>query len=36
VGGINFNQTFVIIVAVTAGVVVFLNHRLRHPQNVTE
>jgi phosphatidylglycerol:prolipoprotein diacylglycerol transferase len=36
VGGINFNQTFVIIVAVAAGVVVFLNHRLRRPQIVTE
>ncbi len=29
VGGINFNQTFVIIIAIVAGVVVFLNHRLR-------
>jgi phosphatidylglycerol---prolipoprotein diacylglyceryl transferase len=29
VGGINFNQTFVIIVAVGAGLVLFLNHRLR-------
>ncbi|MGA2503872.1 MAG: prolipoprotein diacylglyceryl transferase [Anaerolineales bacterium] len=29
VGGINFNQTFVIIVAVVAGLVFFLNHRLR-------
>jgi phosphatidylglycerol:prolipoprotein diacylglycerol transferase len=29
VGGINFNQTFVIIVAVVAGLVLFLNHRLR-------
>jgi phosphatidylglycerol:prolipoprotein diacylglycerol transferase len=29
VGGINFNQTFVIIVAVVAGLVLFYNHRLR-------
>ena len=29
VGGINFNQTFVVIVAIVAGVVLFLNHRLR-------
>ena len=29
IGGINFNQTFVIIVAVGAGLVLFLNHRLR-------
>jgi prolipoprotein diacylglyceryltransferase len=29
VGGINFNQTFVITVAVVAGVILFLNHRLR-------
>ncbi len=29
VGGINFNQTFVIIVAAVAGLVLFFNHRLR-------
>jgi phosphatidylglycerol---prolipoprotein diacylglyceryl transferase len=29
VGGINFNQTFVIIVALVAGIIMFLNHRLR-------
>jgi phosphatidylglycerol---prolipoprotein diacylglyceryl transferase len=29
VAGINFNQTFVVIVAICAGVVIFLNHRLR-------
>jgi phosphatidylglycerol:prolipoprotein diacylglycerol transferase len=29
VGGINFNQTFVVFVAVIAGVVIFLNH---HPR----
>jgi len=29
VGGINFNQTFVAIVALVAGVIIFLNHRLR-------
>jgi phosphatidylglycerol:prolipoprotein diacylglycerol transferase len=30
VGGINFNQTFVIFVALAAGVMLFLNHRPRH------
>jgi phosphatidylglycerol:prolipoprotein diacylglycerol transferase len=30
VGGINFNQTFVIFVAIFAGVAIFFNHRLRH------
>ncbi len=30
VAGINFNQTFVVIVALVAGVIIFLNHRLRH------
>jgi phosphatidylglycerol:prolipoprotein diacylglycerol transferase len=30
VAGINFNQTFVIIVALVAGIIIFLNHRLRH------
>lgn len=29
VGGINFNQTFVIFVALVAGILLFLNHRLR-------
>jgi phosphatidylglycerol---prolipoprotein diacylglyceryl transferase len=29
VGGINFNQTFVIVVALVAGVLIFLNHRHR-------
>jgi phosphatidylglycerol:prolipoprotein diacylglycerol transferase len=29
VGGINFNQTFVAVVAVIAGVLFYLNHRLR-------
>ncbi len=29
VGGINFNQTFVIFVALVAGVFLFLNHRRR-------
>jgi phosphatidylglycerol:prolipoprotein diacylglycerol transferase len=29
VGGINFNQTFVAVVAVVAGVLFYLNHRLR-------
>jgi phosphatidylglycerol:prolipoprotein diacylglycerol transferase len=29
VGGINFNQTFVVIVALVAGVIIFLNHRPR-------
>jgi phosphatidylglycerol---prolipoprotein diacylglyceryl transferase len=29
VGGINFNQTFVIFVAVAAGLMLFLNHRRR-------
>jgi phosphatidylglycerol:prolipoprotein diacylglycerol transferase len=29
VGGINFNQTFVVVVAVVAGVVLFLVHRPR-------
>jgi phosphatidylglycerol---prolipoprotein diacylglyceryl transferase len=29
VAGINFNQTFVVIVAICAGVAIFLNHRLR-------
>jgi phosphatidylglycerol---prolipoprotein diacylglyceryl transferase len=29
VGGINFNQTFMIVVALGAGLVFFLNHRLR-------
>lgn len=33
VGGINFNQTFVIIVAVVAGIILYLNHRLRRSQN---
>jgi phosphatidylglycerol:prolipoprotein diacylglycerol transferase len=36
VGGINFNQTFVIIVAVVAGVILFINHRLRRAQNAME
>ncbi len=30
VAGINFNQTFVAVVAVVAGIVLYLNHRLRH------
>jgi phosphatidylglycerol:prolipoprotein diacylglycerol transferase len=30
VGGINFNQTFVAIVALVAGAFIFLNHRLQH------
>jgi phosphatidylglycerol---prolipoprotein diacylglyceryl transferase len=29
VGGINFNQTFVLVVAVVSGIVLYLNHRLR-------
>ena len=29
VAGLNFNQTFVIIVALVAGVFLFLNHRRR-------
>ncbi|HEX7540825.1 MAG TPA: prolipoprotein diacylglyceryl transferase [Anaerolineales bacterium] len=29
VGGINFNQTFVVIVALVAAVIIFLNHRPR-------
>ena len=29
IGGINFNQTFVVIVALIAGVIIFLRHRLR-------
>jgi phosphatidylglycerol:prolipoprotein diacylglycerol transferase len=29
VGGINFNQTFMIVVALVAGAFLFLNHRLR-------
>jgi phosphatidylglycerol:prolipoprotein diacylglycerol transferase len=29
VGGINFNQTFVIFVALIAGVIIFINHRPR-------
>jgi phosphatidylglycerol:prolipoprotein diacylglycerol transferase len=29
VGGINFNQTFVVFVALVAGVIIFLNHRPR-------
>ncbi len=29
IAGINFNQTFVAIVAICAGVIIFLNHRLR-------
>jgi len=36
VGGINFNQTFVSIVAVVAGIIIFMNHRLRSPQIVSE
>jgi phosphatidylglycerol:prolipoprotein diacylglycerol transferase len=32
VGGINFNQTFMVIVALLAGVSMFLNHRLRRNQ----
>ena len=31
VAGINFNQTFMVIVALVSGVVFFLNHRLRRP-----
>ena len=31
VAGINFNQTFMVIVALVSGVAFFLNHRLRHP-----
>jgi len=31
VAGINFNQTFMVIVAVVSGVAFFLNHRLRRP-----
>jgi phosphatidylglycerol:prolipoprotein diacylglycerol transferase len=30
VGGINFNQTFVMVVAIAAGIGLFLNHRLRN------
>lgn len=30
VGGINFNQTFMVVVALVAGALLFLNHRLRH------
>lgn len=30
VGGINFNQTFMIVVALTGGALVFWNHRPRH------
>jgi phosphatidylglycerol:prolipoprotein diacylglycerol transferase len=29
VGGINFNQTFMVIIAIVSGVLFFLNHRLR-------
>jgi phosphatidylglycerol---prolipoprotein diacylglyceryl transferase len=29
VGGINFNQTFMVIVMIVGGIVLFLNHRLR-------
>lgn len=29
VGGINFNQTFMVVVALIAGIAFFLNHRLR-------
>ena len=29
VGGINFNQTFMVFVALIAGVILFLNHRIR-------
>jgi phosphatidylglycerol:prolipoprotein diacylglycerol transferase len=29
VGGINFNQTFVVVVALVAGVIIFINHRPR-------
>jgi phosphatidylglycerol:prolipoprotein diacylglycerol transferase len=29
VGGINFNQTFVVIVALVAGAIIFINHRRR-------
>ena len=29
VGGINFNQTFMVVVALVAGALLFLNHRLR-------
>lgn len=31
VAGINFNQTFMVIVALVSGVAFFLNHRLRRP-----
>ena len=31
VAGINFNQTFMVIVAVGSGVAFFLNHHLRRP-----
>ena len=33
VGGINFNQTFVVVVALVAGLFLFLNHR-RHSATV--
>lgn len=32
VGGINFNQTFMVVVAIVAGVLLFLNHRLRRAE----
>lgn len=32
VAGINFNQTFVMVVAIVAGIGLFLNHRLRRAQ----
>jgi phosphatidylglycerol:prolipoprotein diacylglycerol transferase len=34
VGGINFNQTFVVVVALVAGLLLFLNHRLRRAATV--
>ncbi len=34
VGGINFNQTFMVVVALVAGAAVFLNHRLRQAKAV--
>ncbi len=33
VGGINFNQTFMVVVALVAGVILFLNHRLRQAKS---
>jgi phosphatidylglycerol:prolipoprotein diacylglycerol transferase len=34
VGGINFNQTFVVVVALVAGLLLFLSHRLRRTATV--